>query len=33
MVKESIEHYNGTISVESGKGEGTTFIVQIPIAK
>lgn len=33
MVKEAIENYNGTISVKSGAGEGTTFTVTLPVAK
>ncbi len=30
MVKESVEHYNGTITVDSSEGKGTTFTVKLP---
>lgn len=32
MVKESVEHYGGTIDVDSVEGKGTTFIVKLPVA-
>jgi PAS domain S-box-containing protein len=31
MVKQSVEQYNGTISVSSQEGEGTTFTVLFPV--
>jgi PAS domain S-box-containing protein len=31
MVKQSVEHYNGTITVTSIENEGTTFIVSFPV--
>lgn len=31
MVKESIENYNGTITIDSVEGKGTTFTVRLPI--
>lgn len=31
MVKEAIENYNGTITVESDTGKGTTFTVSLPV--
>ncbi|MFN2122468.1 MAG: sensor histidine kinase, partial [Candidatus Promineifilaceae bacterium] len=31
MVKQSVEQYNGTITVSSQEGEGTTFTVSFPI--
>ncbi|MCB8920636.1 MAG: GAF domain-containing protein [Ardenticatenaceae bacterium] len=33
MVKESVENFNGQISVESEEGVGTTFIVSLPTAE
>ncbi|RMG99186.1 MAG: GAF domain-containing protein [Chloroflexi bacterium] len=33
MVKEAIEHYNGTIKVDSIEGKGTTFTVCLPVAE
>jgi signal transduction histidine kinase len=30
IVKKSVEEHDGTISVESGHGEGTTFTVELP---
>lgn len=33
MVKESIEHYNGSITVESEPEQGTTFTVKLPVIK
>ncbi len=32
-VKTMVEAYNGSIHVESKKGEGTTFIIQLPIRR
>lgn len=32
MVKESVEHFKGSIEVDSKSGEGTTFVVRLPIA-
>ena len=31
MVKEAVENYNGTITVDSHEGKGTTFTVRLPI--
>ncbi len=31
IIKNIIENYNGTITVESSKGKGTTFLVSLPI--
>jgi signal transduction histidine kinase len=31
MVKQSVEEYNGTITVESVEGDGTTFTVAFPV--
>ena len=33
MVKRAIENYNGSISVASDTGKGTTFTVTLPIAE
>lgn len=33
LVKESVENLNGTISVESSLGEGTTFTIRLPMKK
>ena len=33
MVKEAVENYNGTITVSSIQGKGTTFTVQLPITE
>ena len=33
MVKEAVENYNGTITVSSTQGKGTTFTVQLPITE
>ncbi len=33
MVKQSVEQYNGSISVSSTVGEGTTFTVRFPISE
>ena len=33
MVKVAVENYNGTISVKSISGKGTTFTVSLPIAE
>ncbi|MCA9996967.1 MAG: ATP-binding protein, partial [Anaerolineales bacterium] len=33
MVKQSVESYNGTISVVSEEGRGTTFTVCLPAAE
>lgn len=33
MVKEAVENYNGTITVQSDTGQGTTFTVTLPVTK
>jgi len=33
MVKEAVENYNGTITVNSKEGKGTTFTVRLPITE
>lgn len=33
MVKEGVEKHKGTLNVSSAEGEGTTFLVQLPIAE
>ncbi len=33
MVKEAVENYNGTITVKSVQGKGTTFTVRLPITE
>jgi PAS domain S-box-containing protein len=33
MVKEAVENYNGTITVKSKEGKGTTFTVRLPITE
>ncbi len=33
MVKEAVENYNGTITVKSKEGAGTTFTVRLPVTE
>jgi signal transduction histidine kinase len=33
IVKDLVERYDGTIEVESSKGEGTTFTLTLPLAE
>lgn len=33
MVKEAVERHGGSIQVESEDGEGSTFVVQVPVAE
>lgn len=33
LVNSIVENHEGTVSLESSKGEGATFIVQLPLAK
>ncbi len=33
MVKEAVEHYNGSITVDSEPDKGTTFTVRLPVIK